>query len=285
MPKQLNEEGWLSAAAQKQRVLGSPVLNWINRRIRIPFSLSAKRDRFFLKSIRRLPPGSQILDLGCGSGRAYFAQRGNQVVGVDLCEPLLEQARTFYSKAVLQDIFDFLRDDTGVYDCVVSSDVIGHIPFELHPKLYQQIARHLRPGGITAHFIEVEHHSFWSNLGLALSPELFQQEFVTRVGHIALRPIQEHVDHLAKAGLKVIDLQVMASHIVECGMIHSMFWPAYAPVAPAGLRLVIKLDQLLSRNMFVKEAVNIALNPIEALNTALQRRENTTAMMLCAQKA
>ena len=39
------------------------------------------------------------------------------------------------------------------------------------------------------------------------------------------------------------------------------------------------------RNMFVKEAINVFLNPLESLNTALQRRENTTAMMLCAQKA
>ena len=284
MPKQLNEDGWLTAAAQKQRVLGSPVLNWINRRIRIPFSLSAKRDRFFLKSIRHLPPRSKILDLGCGSGRAYFAQNGNQVVGVDLCQPLLDQACAFYSKCVLQDIFEFLRDDPGIYDCVVSSDVIGHIPFELHPKLYQEIARHLRPGGVTAHFVEVEHHSFWSNLGLALSPELFQQEFVHRVGHIALRPIKEHVDHLANAGLKVVDLRVMASHIVECGMVHAMFWPAYAPVAPVWLQLATRFDRMLSQNMFVKEAVNLVLNPLEAVNTALQRRENTTAMMVCAQK-
>jgi len=285
MPKQLNEDGWLTAAAQKRRVLESPLLNFINRRIRIPFSLSAKRDRFFIKSVRSLPPASKIVDLGCGSGRPYFVQNGNEVVGVDLCEPLLEQARTLYSRCVFQDIFEFLQEDDGVYDCIVSSDVIGHIPFELHPKLYQEIARHLRPGGLTAHFIEVEHHSFWSDVALSLSPELFQQEFVNRVGHIALRPIGEHLEHLNSAGMKLVDLQVMASHVVECGMIHSMFWPAYARVAPAWLRLVSRLDHMLSRNMFVKEAINVVLNPLEFLNTALQRQENTTAMMLCAEKA
>src|SRR6185436_10828756 len=133
--------------------------------------------------------------------------------------------------------------------------------------------RHLRPGGLTAHFIEVEHHSYWSDLGLRLSPVLFQQEFVNRVGHIALRPIQEHVEHMAKADMKVVDLQVMASLVVECGMIHAMFGTAYNSVAPHWLRLATKVDQLLSKNMGVKEMVNVALNPLEALNTALQRRE------------
>ena len=285
MSKQLNEDGWLVAAAQKKRVLESPVLSWINERIRIPLSLSGKRDRFFIRNLRRLPPASKILDLGCGSGRPYFAQQGNQVFGVDLCEPLLEQARSFYTKCVFQDIFDFLKEDTTIYDCIVSSDVIGHIPYELHPKLYQEIARHLRPGGLTAHFIEVEHHSFWSELGLRLSPKLFQQEFVNRVGHIALRPIREHLEHLERAGMKPMDLQVMASHVLECGMVHSMFGLAYGPVAPTWLRLAIKVDQFLSKSMVVKEVVNIALNPLEALNTRLQRRENTTAIMICAQKA
>jgi len=80
---QQNEKGWLVAAGQKQRVLESPALCWINNRIRIPLSLSAKRDRFFMRTVAGLKPRAAILDLGCGSGRTYFTQRGNHVTGVN----------------------------------------------------------------------------------------------------------------------------------------------------------------------------------------------------------
>src|SRR5262245_1969712 len=44
---------------------------------------------------RHLPPGSRVLDLGCGAGREAFglARRGCEVTGVDLSVPLVDKAR------------------------------------------------------------------------------------------------------------------------------------------------------------------------------------------------
>ncbi|MBI4361802.1 MAG: methyltransferase domain-containing protein, partial [Euryarchaeota archaeon] len=44
---------------------------------------------------RRLPGGSRVVDLGCGSGRnaLFLARRGHRVVGVDYVEEALRAAR------------------------------------------------------------------------------------------------------------------------------------------------------------------------------------------------
>lgn len=55
----------------------------------------ADRDADFLADVLGLQPGARVLDLGCGTGRhaVPLALRGCQVVGVDLSETLLGQAR------------------------------------------------------------------------------------------------------------------------------------------------------------------------------------------------
>src|SRR2546425_8662168 len=123
------EKAWLQAVDRKKKIESSRVLSWINRRIRIPLSVSAQRDRFFLRYIPRDKPDQEILDIGCGSGRQYLAELG-QVTGIDLSEPLLEEAKNIYKAVVLHDILDMTSVFKGKqFDVVTSSDVIGHIPF------------------------------------------------------------------------------------------------------------------------------------------------------------
>src|SRR5437879_3154430 len=76
------EKAWLEAVDCKKKIESSPLLFWINRRIRIPLSVSAQRDRFFLRYIPRGKPDQEILDIGCGSGRQYLAELG-KVTGID----------------------------------------------------------------------------------------------------------------------------------------------------------------------------------------------------------
>jgi SAM-dependent methyltransferase len=53
-------------------------------------------DAHFLERALELPPGSRLLDVPCGAGRLALemARRGYSVTGVDLCQELLEYART-----------------------------------------------------------------------------------------------------------------------------------------------------------------------------------------------
>src|SRR5271169_5782721 len=68
-----------------------------------PPTLSAQnlvsRMRFTLEMIRaRVPPGSNILDVGCGAGQLAdeLTQRGYQAWGMDVSEAMVQYAREHY---------------------------------------------------------------------------------------------------------------------------------------------------------------------------------------------
>ena len=95
--------------------------------------------------------GERALDVGCGSGHAAerLAAQYDQVLGVDLSEPMIELARTKRSKPNVEYRVDdvFAVDDDG-FDLVYSHTMMHHLPD------YRAGLRHLkalvRPGGTVA---------------------------------------------------------------------------------------------------------------------------------------
>lgn len=63
--------------------------------LRNPFTRYTLAEVRFIKELFGLPPGSAILDMGCGTGRhaIELAREGFRVTGVDLSEGMLAQAR------------------------------------------------------------------------------------------------------------------------------------------------------------------------------------------------
>jgi SAM-dependent methyltransferase len=59
--------------------------------------------------------GSRILEVACGTGRftAMLAERGADVVGVDVSEAMLEQGRTKARATGVADAIDFVQADAG----------------------------------------------------------------------------------------------------------------------------------------------------------------------------
>jgi len=57
--------------------------------------------------------GKKILDIGCGTGRAFteLAKRGAHVVGIDASRNMIDQAKLTVKKEGLQDKFKLLHDD------------------------------------------------------------------------------------------------------------------------------------------------------------------------------
>jgi SAM-dependent methyltransferase len=86
--------------------------------------------------------GSRALDAGCGSGRhaVALAERFDQVVGIDISEPLIDIARERRSpqnvRYQVSDLMNFADPDG--FDLVFSSTTLHHLP-DLEPAL-----RHLR---------------------------------------------------------------------------------------------------------------------------------------------
>lgn len=120
-----------------------------------------------------LPPGSRVLDLGCGTGRHTGSIRdaGHSVVGADLNEAMLELARAKlpgveFRQAELTD----LPFDSGSFDGVVCGLTFSHVP-ELQPAI-DEIARVLAPGGRA---IISAPHPFIVNI-LAWHPPVFDAD-------------------------------------------------------------------------------------------------------------
>ncbi len=103
-----------------------------------------------------LPPGSRLLDVGCGSGQLALmaAKDGLEVTGVDIAGNLVERARTRAAAEGLQAHFEeadaeALPFEDETFDVVAS--LIGAM-FAPGPDLVaQEFLRVCRPGGNDCH--------------------------------------------------------------------------------------------------------------------------------------
>lgn len=116
----------------------------------------------------------RVLDAGCGTGRTAIelAQRGIEIVGVDLDAVMLQQAR---AKAPQ---IDWRLGDLSVIALDKSFDLIvmaGNVMIYLTPGTeavtVANMARHLKPGGLLVAAFELTPPS-WSQLTLAVYDQL-----------------------------------------------------------------------------------------------------------------
>jgi predicted TPR repeat methyltransferase len=110
-------------------------------------------------AVRALSPRSQmdILDLGCGTGLCgeYLHDLTRRLVGVDLAPKMLDEARRRgrYHELVNAEIGQFLcAQAPASFDLVVAADVLIYIG-DL-ARVFEQVARVLRPAGLFAFSIE-----------------------------------------------------------------------------------------------------------------------------------
>jgi ubiquinone/menaquinone biosynthesis C-methylase UbiE len=97
--------------------------------------------------------GRHILDVGCGTGHTTLAvaRRADSVVGIDLTEEMLAQARRLATERGIENVHFVQGDAEAIpfadasFDAVVSRYSAHHFP---HPeRALGEIARVLRPGG------------------------------------------------------------------------------------------------------------------------------------------
>jgi SAM-dependent methyltransferase len=94
-----------------------------------------------------LPPGIQILDAGCGSGRNMIelAEFG-EVTGLELAEASVEAARERGVGEVVAGSVDEMPFADDSFDLAVSLDVIEHLPDE--NQSLSELRRVVKPGGM-----------------------------------------------------------------------------------------------------------------------------------------
>ena len=125
-------------------------------------------------SLRDLPRGSKILDLGCGNGSltASWPRPGDEVTGVDLSESGIEAAQRAYRSIqfVMGDVTADLKvlGSRQPFDAVVSAEVIEHV---YAPRaLVANAFRLLRPGG--RFIVTTPYHGYWKNVVLAVTGQM-----------------------------------------------------------------------------------------------------------------
>jgi ubiquinone/menaquinone biosynthesis C-methylase UbiE len=127
-------------------------------------------DRYGQRTIDRLglAPGSAVLDVGCGTGAsalpaARYVGPGGTVLGVDLAENLLAQARAKAAQSDVQHVEFRQADMTNLgfpdhhFDAVVSVFSVFFVPDM--EALVRELWRMVKPGGKLA--ITTWGHSFW----------------------------------------------------------------------------------------------------------------------------
>jgi SAM-dependent methyltransferase len=136
-PKQIVEEGYDCIAERHHE--------WAQT------TRSEERARYTSVLLDELPPGAEVLDLGCGAGvptTRELAQRF-KVTGVDISARQIALARQNVPDAqfVQADItqLDFAP---ASFDAVVAFYSIIHVPREEQQKLLQDVASWLHPGGL-----------------------------------------------------------------------------------------------------------------------------------------
>jgi tellurite methyltransferase len=98
----------------------------------------------------------RVLDLGCGSGRhvVHFARSGFMVHGLDESPEGVRLARESLASQGLQgevhvrNIYEPLPYADGLFDAVVSVQVIHHARIAAIRRLVDEITRVLKPGGL-----------------------------------------------------------------------------------------------------------------------------------------
>ena len=100
-------------------------------------------------------PG-RVLEYGCGVGRLLIpaAKQAERVVGVDISQAMLDEARRNCEQAGMADVElvtpDRLPHIEADFDFVFSFAVLIHVPRRDGEQIIERIARLLRPGGVGA---------------------------------------------------------------------------------------------------------------------------------------
>ncbi|MGH3877509.1 MAG: class I SAM-dependent methyltransferase [Actinophytocola sp.] len=100
------------------------------------------------------PRWGRVLDFGCGAGRLTqaLAEHADEVVGVDVSPPMLEQARQLDASGrctfVLNESQDLRQFPAGSFDLVYSELVLQHLPEPVIDGYLAEFVRVLAPGGV-----------------------------------------------------------------------------------------------------------------------------------------
>jgi SAM-dependent methyltransferase len=237
--------------------------------------MAGMRDRLMLLNIQR---GSKILDVGCGGGRPVLAALG-KVTGLEPIDELREGARKVYAE-VVNGVAEKMPLPDNHFDAVVSTDILGHIPFPIKDAVVSEMFRVLRPGGVTAHVAETDSDGWLARLAKQ-EPGPYRDIWVEAPDHRAMEPAELLIERFRRAGFVIEKARPISPILPEIGGISALMHKHQQ--LPAWLRVVRSFDKLASGNEVIRELCNIALTPLAWVNL-FSRIEAGLGLIIVARK-
>lgn len=181
---------------------------------------AAGRHRFDTRPVlescaKLLPRRARILDAGCGAGEPvarYFVNRGDDVIGIDLSEGMLDLARQKVPEARYErmDLSD-LGFPPEAFDLVASVYCLFHLDRSEHQKIFSGFARVLAPGGVLL-------------ATLATREYTGSEEFDGEIEFLGQRlPYSHDRPATALAKLRAARLEPLEAELIETGG-ETFFW-------------------------------------------------------------
>jgi SAM-dependent methyltransferase len=151
----------------------------------------------WLERLSRKRENLRLLDVGCGSGKLLVAQYG-EVHGIDYSVASLVQNRGVYTE-VIQCSATTVPYPSSYFDVILSDNVLGHVPYEEKDEVISEMARLLKPGGMTIHIAEAMCIEY--SVMEKLDPEAFQVNCIDHDGHVGLEVGADIDGRFVRAGL------------------------------------------------------------------------------------
>jgi SAM-dependent methyltransferase len=150
---------------------------------------------------REIPRCDRLLEFGCGRGRQIFRERAKEAVGYDGSLVFLQDCAQRYSAVALGQL-PRLPFASMQFDVVVSSHTLGHVSMEDKEMLVSEIARVLKPGGVTAHIIETdsEHPAVRA---AKRNRDAYRKQFIDQHGHIGLEHADKAIERFERNGFRL----------------------------------------------------------------------------------
>jgi ubiquinone/menaquinone biosynthesis C-methylase UbiE len=248
-------------------------------------SLSERRRRFFRSQLKKLvkerPGRPLVLDVACGRGRKEFAQDCD-VVGLDVVLSPLYDASDLYEFCVHADAVPLPFPDAA-FDAIVSSDFLGHVPSERKDDLFGEFHRVLRAEGKMIHILETDANN-WHFRFAHRYPDLFQKYFVEAIGgHFGLELPSRVIRRLEASGFEVEHASKICGDLWQINEYKIMFDNEYRQKSKL-IRGLVMVSKALSFNVGLREATNVALNPVAAVVERRTPLDNGQGLMVVCRK-
>ncbi|MBA2654072.1 MAG: class I SAM-dependent methyltransferase [Gammaproteobacteria bacterium] len=133
--------------------------------------------------VNTVPPGGEILDLGCGTGEPiakFFIEKGFKITGVDGSHKMIELCKKRFPSQtwLIEDMQEI--NLAKQFDAILAWHSFFHLDHDAQRNMFKLFNRHLKSKGVLAFTSGPEHDECWSDNGgeelfhASLSPQEYE---------------------------------------------------------------------------------------------------------------